>query len=65
MVATNSAVAHLLGGAKASVPYRCHTPPDRPEVMSLNAKISALGIGIDIIRLGIGIGNAIGHWNWD
>ena len=48
MVATNSAVAHLLGSSGASVPYRCHSPPDRPEVTSLNAKISALGIGIEL-----------------
>lgn len=48
MVATNSAVAHMLGKEGASVPYRCHTPPDRPEVTALNAKISALGLNIEL-----------------
>lgn len=48
MVATNSAVAHMLGKEGASMPYRCHTPPDRPEVTALNAKISALGLSIEL-----------------
>ena len=48
MVATNAAVGHLLGAAGAPLPWRCHAPPDRPEVEGLNAKLSALDIGIQL-----------------
>ena len=48
MVATNAAVGHLLGGAGAPLPWRCHAPPDRPEVQELNAKLEALGVGIQL-----------------
>jgi ribonuclease R len=48
MVATNAAVGHLLGGAGAPLPWRCHAPPDRPEVQELNAKLEALGVGIEL-----------------
>ena len=34
MVATNEAVGHLLGSLDAALPWRCHSPPDRPEVES-------------------------------
>ena len=46
MVATNSAVGHLLGAAQAPLPWRCHAPPDRGEVQELNAKLAALDIDI-------------------
>jgi exoribonuclease R len=48
MVATNAAVGHLLGSAGAPLPWRCHAPPDRPEVEGLNAKLAALDIGIEL-----------------
>ena len=48
MVATNAAVGHLLGEAGAPLPWRCHAPPDRPEVEGLNAKLAALDIGIQL-----------------
>ncbi len=48
MVATNAAVGHLLGAADAPLPWRCHAPPDRPEVEELNAKLGALDIGIEL-----------------
>lgn len=48
MVATNAAVGHLLGAAGAPLPWRCHAPPDRPEVEGLNAKLAALDIGIQL-----------------
>ena len=48
MVATNAAVGHLLGEAEAPLPWRCHAPPDRPEVEELNAKLAALDIGIQL-----------------
>ena len=48
MVATNTAVGHLLGAAGAPLPWRCHAPPDRPEVEGLNAKLAALDIGIQL-----------------
>jgi exoribonuclease R len=48
MVATNAAVGHLLGGAGAPLPWRCHAPPGRPEVQELNAKLEALGVGIEL-----------------
>ena len=46
MVATNSAIGHLLGKANAPLPWRCHAPPDTPEVEGLNAKLEALGVNI-------------------
>ena len=48
MVATNAAVGHLLGAAGAPLPWRCHAPPDRPEVEELNAKLASLDIGIEL-----------------
>ena len=48
MVATNATVGHLLGAAGAPLPWRCHAPPDRPEVEGLNAKLGALDIGIQL-----------------
>jgi exoribonuclease R len=48
MVATNSAVGHLLGSQGAPLPWRCHTPPDAVEVETLNAKLSALGVDIEL-----------------
>ena len=48
MVATNASVGHLLGEAGAPLPWRCHAPPDRPEVEALNAKLAALDIGIQL-----------------
>ena len=47
MVATNEAVGHLLGSLDAALPWRCHSPPDSPEVESLNAKLETLGIDIE------------------
>lgn len=46
MVATNSAIGHLLGAAGAPLPWRCHAPPDTPEVEGLNAKLGELGVSI-------------------
>jgi hypothetical protein len=48
MVATNAAVGHLLGAKGAPLPWRCHAPPDRPEVEGLNAKLSAMDIPIEL-----------------
>jgi len=48
MVATNSAVGHLLGSKGAPLPWRCHAPPDAVEVKSLNAKLSALGVDLEL-----------------
>ena len=48
MVATNAAVGHLLGAKGAPLPWRCHSPPDRPEVEGLNAKLSAMDIPIEL-----------------
>ena len=48
MVATNEAVGHLLGKEQASLPWRCHSPPDKPEVESLNAKLAALNVDIEL-----------------
>lgn len=48
MVATNSAVGHLLGSKGAPLPWRCHTPPDAVEVKTLNAKLLALGVDIEL-----------------
>ena len=48
MVATNEAVGHLLGSLDAALPWRCHSPPDSPEVESLNAKLESLGIEIEL-----------------
>ncbi|MDA8680805.1 RNB domain-containing ribonuclease, partial [Euryarchaeota archaeon] len=48
MVATNASVGHLLGKAGAPLPWRCHTPPDAVEVEELNAKLSALGVNIEL-----------------
>jgi len=48
MVATNAAVGHLLGAAGAPLPWRCHAPPDRPEVEELNAKLAALEVAIQL-----------------
>ena len=48
MVATNGAVGHLLGEAEAPLPWRCHSPPDPPEVEALNAKLTALNIDIQL-----------------
>ena len=48
MVATNEAVGHLLGSLDAALPWRCHSPPDSPEVESLNAKLETLGIEIEL-----------------
>ncbi len=48
MVATNTAVGHLLGKQGAPLPWRCHNPPDSAEVEDLNAKLSALGVDIEL-----------------
>ena len=48
MVATNAAVGHLLGAKGAPLPWRCHAPPDRPEVEGLNAKLNAMNIPIEL-----------------
>lgn len=48
MVATNASVGHLLGKLGAPLPWRCHTPPDAVEVEELNAKLTALGVGIEL-----------------
>ena len=46
MVAANAAVGHLLGQAGAPLPWRCHLPPDLPEVEALNARLEALEVDI-------------------
>ena len=38
MVATNNSIGILLGEKNAPLPWRCHAPPDAPEVEELNAK---------------------------
>ena len=48
MVAANAAVGDLLGEAGAPLPWRCHLPPDRVEVEALNARLHALGVGIEL-----------------
>jgi len=48
MVATNAAVGHMLGKLAAPLPWRCHAPPDSGEVKELNAKLSALGVNIEL-----------------
>ena len=48
MVATNAAVGHMLGKLDAPLPWRCHAPPDSDEVKELNAKLSALGVDIEL-----------------
>ena len=48
MVAANAAVGDLLGEAGAPLPWRCHLPPDRVEVEALNARLDALGVGIEL-----------------
>ena len=48
MVATNTAVGHLLGPMDAPLPWRCHAPPDRPEVEELNAKMTAMDVPIQL-----------------
>ena len=48
MVATNACVGHMLGKAEAPLPWRCHAPPDTAEVKELNAKLHALGVGIEL-----------------
>ena len=48
MVATNACVGHMLGKAGAPLPWRCHAPPDTSEVKELNAKLHALGVGIEL-----------------
>ena len=48
MVATNASVGHLLGKVGAPLPWRCHTPPDAIEVEELNAKLTALGVKIEL-----------------
>ena len=48
MVATNAAVGHMLGELAAPLPWRCHAPPDSGEVKELNAKLSALGVNIEL-----------------
>lgn len=50
MVATNASIGHFLGSAEAPLPWRCHTPPDAPEVEELNAKLEALGVNIVLPR---------------
>ena len=50
MVATNASVGHLLGAIAAPLPWRCHTPPDAPEVEELNAKLEELGVDIVLPR---------------
>ena len=48
MVAANAAVGHLLGKEGAPLPWRCHPPPDPPEVEQVNASFKALGISIEL-----------------
>ena len=50
MVATNASIGHFLGSVEAPLPWRCHTPPDAPEVEELNAKLEALGVNIVLPR---------------
>ena len=50
MVATNASIGHYLGSIGAPLPWRCHTPPDAPEVEELNAKLDALGVDIVLPR---------------
>ena len=50
MVATNASVGHLLGALDAPLPWRCHAPPDAPEVEALNAKLASLGVAIALPR---------------
>ena len=50
MVATNSSIGHFLGELGAPLPWRCHTPPDAPEVEELNAKLESLGVDIVLPR---------------
>tara|TARA_B100001564_G_scaffold340069_2_gene333392 strand:+ start:556 stop:2937 length:2382 start_codon:yes stop_codon:yes gene_type:complete len=50
MVATNASIGHFLGSIEAPLPWRCHTPPDAPEVEELNAKLEALGVNIVLPR---------------
>ena len=50
MVATNASVGHLLGALDAPLPWRCHAPPDAPEVEALNAKLESLGVDIELPR---------------
>ena len=50
MVATNASVGHLLGALDAPLPWRCHAPPDAPEVEALNAKLASLGVDIELPR---------------
>ncbi|MDA0716300.1 MAG: RNB domain-containing ribonuclease [archaeon] len=48
MVATNAAIGHFLGKRGAPLPWRCHPPPDPPEVESVNATFSALDLTIQL-----------------
>jgi len=48
MAATDAAAGPFPGAAGAPLPWRCHAPPDRPEVEGLNAKLAALDIGIQL-----------------
>ena len=48
MVATNSVVGHMLGKHNSPLPWRCHAPPDSTDVIELNAKLSALEVGIEL-----------------
>jgi len=48
MVATNAAIGHFLGKRGAPLLWRCHPPPDAPEVESVNATFDALGLTIEL-----------------
>jgi exoribonuclease R len=48
MVAANNSIGIMLGKEKAPLPWRCHAPPDAPEVEGLNAKFEAMGIDIEL-----------------
>ena len=48
MVATNKSIGIMLGKERAPLPWRCHAPPDAPEVKELNAKFKAMGIDIEL-----------------
>ncbi len=48
MVATNNSIGIMLGKENAPLPWRCHAPPDAPEVEELNAKFNAMGIDIEL-----------------
>ena len=48
MVATNNSIGILLGEKNAPLPWRCHAPPDAPEVEELNAKFKNMGINIEL-----------------